>query len=174
MEKNSPPIDITRKLAKFEIVAFNQNFDHDDVIKMKKYITEKKEKCLSYNILKSGRKWVNSFWVTRILIWKIFWNKIKSNFLTSDDDIMTSQCIVSISRLWNHICNSYSIWIWEKIWGSMDVLKSYSDFKKGVYLPLFAIFQEFTSARSLCLRRARDVIFHRKWLKICECSKKSV
>ena len=29
------PIDITRKLAKFGLIPFNQIFDHDDVTKMK-------------------------------------------------------------------------------------------------------------------------------------------
>ena len=35
LEKKSPPIDITRKWAKFWHVSFNPNFDHDDVIQMR-------------------------------------------------------------------------------------------------------------------------------------------
>ena len=31
-EKNSPPIDITRKRGKFYNVSFNPTLDHDDVI----------------------------------------------------------------------------------------------------------------------------------------------
>ena len=56
--KKLPPIDITRKLAKFELVAFNQNLTNDDVNEMQIFIQKKEGKCLSYNILKFERKMI--------------------------------------------------------------------------------------------------------------------
>ena len=35
IRENLTPIDITRKFAKYGLVAFNRVFDHDDVIKLK-------------------------------------------------------------------------------------------------------------------------------------------
>ena len=38
IRENLTPIDITRKFAKYGLVAFNRVFDHDDVFKLKNKI----------------------------------------------------------------------------------------------------------------------------------------
>ena len=124
-----------------------QNFTVMTSSKWKMNATSLKEDCLSYNIFKSGRKSVKKNWDTLKSILKHFRHRLKSNFLTSDDDMMMSQCIVSLNEAWNHLYNSCPIQTWKKNWGLTDILKSYGDLKITLFLPIFAPNYEFTRAR---------------------------
>ena len=63
--------------------------------------------------------------------------------------MMTSQHPVAQNDAWNLIHNSCPFRIWNKKWGSTDILKSYGEFKNRHFLTIFSIFGIFARARIL-------------------------
>ena len=98
------------------------------------------ENCLSYNISKSGRKSVtgkrdNLNWTKT----KITSSK-KYICLSLDANMMTFFHLVGVRVVWKRISNSCSFQPWYKNWGSCTILKSYLDFKNGMFLIKFALY----------------------------------
>ena len=122
-------------------------FDHDDVIKLQNASKISKENCLSYNILKFGRKstkdkrdtleWIQNFWRQT---WKF-------GFLISNDDMMTSQCPIGHFDTSDHIYDSYAFRLCHKKWGSPCILRSYNRLKLGVILAYFDCMWPLTHTR---------------------------
>ena len=65
--------------------------------------------------------------------------------------MMTSKRTVGLSRLWNHIFNSYSIRILKKNWGIRAFWRAIAVWKSVCFWP----FSEFTRARNFLFKRAR-------------------
>ena len=98
------------------------------------------ENCLSYNISKSGRKSItdkrdNLNWTKTKMT-----SSKKYTFLSLDANMMTLFHFLRVRVVWNRISNSCSFQPWYKNWGWTDVLKSYFDFKNGMFLPIFALY----------------------------------
>ena len=87
---------------------------------------------------------------------------------------MTSQCTVSLGRVWTHIYNLYSIRILKKNGGTRAFWRAIAVWKMVCFWPFFAILTNLRAYVCLCLTRTHDVISSPKWLKICKCTKKSI
>ena len=107
------------------------------------------ENCLSYNISKSGRKSITDKRDN------LNWTKTKMTsskkyiFVSLDANMMTLFHFLRVRVVWNHISNPCSFQPLYKNWGWTDVLKSYFDFKNGMFWPIFALYCPWQHARIL-------------------------
>ena len=98
------------------------------------------ENCLSYNISKSGRKSLND--KRNNLNWtkKKMTSSKKYIILTLGANLIIFLRFYGVRVVWNCISNSCSFQPWNKNLGYPDDLKSYFDFKNGMFLPIFALY----------------------------------
>ena len=81
------------------------------------------------------------------------WTKTKMTssmeitFLSSGANMMTLFHFVGVRVVWNRISNSCSFQPWYKNWGSWIILKSYFDFKNGMFLIKFTLYCPLQHAR---------------------------
>ena len=112
-------------------------------------VTLAKENCLSYNILKFGRKSSKDERDTLDWIQNLWRHTCKFEFLILNPNIMTSQWPSGNFDASNHIYNSYAFRSYHKKWGFPRILRRYNRFKVGFILAYFDCMGPLTHARIL-------------------------
>jgi len=79
---------------------------------------------------------------------------------------MTSQGPINQNDAWNRIYNSCPFRIWNKTWGSMDILKSYGEFKICLFSQFFPFLAHLRALGFWGLARAYYVIIGQEGLEI--------
>ena len=113
----------------------------------KMVVTLAKENCLSYNILKFGRKSTKDERDTHDWIQNLWRHTCKFEFLILNPNIMTSQWPSGNFDASNHIYNSYAFRSCHKKWGFPRILRRYNRFKVGFILAYFDCMGPLTHAR---------------------------